>query len=109
MRKFMEGRIVSDPKPPLTGTGDAFGRERVDKAPRSKKVTPETHYRTASGDYAPYPKPAASDGIYQQNQDGSWSPAEPLGWLEEHNRWQRFWLWLLRRPHCSDEAHNDSL
>jgi hypothetical protein len=55
------------------------------------------------------PKPAASDGIYQQNQDGTWSPAEPLGWLEEHNRWQRFWLWLLRRPHCSDEAHDDSL
>jgi hypothetical protein len=48
----------------LTGTGDAFGRERVDKAPRSKKVTPETHYRTASGDYAPYPKPAASDPRY---------------------------------------------
>jgi hypothetical protein len=47
---------MSDPKPPLVTAGDAFGRERVDKAPRSKKVTPETHYRTASGDYAPYPR-----------------------------------------------------
>ncbi len=39
---------------------------------------------------------------YRQNDDGSWSPAERYGWREEHNRWQRFVLWLLRRSHCSD-------
>jgi hypothetical protein len=65
--------------------------------------------RVGEDDLEPAPKAAASDDIYKQNPDGSWSPAEPLGWLEEHNRWQRFWLWLLRRPHCSDEAHYDSL
>lgn len=40
----------------------------------------------------------------QQNPDGSWSPAEPLGWMEEHNRWQRFLFWITRTPHCNDEA-----
>ena len=40
--------------------------------------------------------------VYQQNTDGSWSPAEPIGWREEHNPVQRLILWLLRRPHCND-------
>jgi len=42
---------------------------------------------------------------YRQNQDGSYGPAEPMGWREEHNLFQRLILWLRRRPHCSDEAH----
>ena len=42
--------------------------------------------------------------IQQQNPDGSWSASTPLPWMEEHNRWQRLVLWILRRPHCSDEA-----
>jgi hypothetical protein len=36
----------------------------------------------------------------QQNPDGSWSPAVPLGWLEEHNAVQRLILLLLGRGHC---------
>lgn len=41
----------------------------------------------------------------QQNPDGSWSPAEPLGWMEEHGPVARFIFWALRIPHCNDEAH----
>ena len=37
---------------------------------------------------------------YQQNTNGSWSPATPLGWMEEHNRFQRTLLWLLGKGHC---------
>ncbi len=37
---------------------------------------------------------------YYDPSDGQWKPAIPLGIQEEHNRWQRFWLWLLRREHC---------
>jgi hypothetical protein len=40
--------------------------------------------------------------LHQQNPDGSWSPAEPLGWQEEHNLWQRLVLWVLGREHCND-------
>jgi hypothetical protein len=29
-------------------------------------------------------------------------PVPPIGWQEEHNRFQRFVLWLLRREHCND-------
>lgn len=36
----------------------------------------------------------------QQNPDGSWSPATPLGWLEEHNIVQRLILAVLGRGHC---------
>jgi hypothetical protein len=36
----------------------------------------------------------------QQNPDGSWSPATPLGWLEEHNAVQRLILFVLGRGHC---------
>jgi hypothetical protein len=42
-------------------------------------------------------------GDLQRNADGTWSPAEPYGWREEHNAFQRFVLWLLRRPHCRTE------
>jgi hypothetical protein len=41
---------------------------------------------------------ASADGIH-------WSPAEPLGWQEEHNRLQRLIFWVRRIPHCNDEAH----
>lgn len=47
----------------------------------------------------------SDEGVYRENPDGSYSPAEPLGWMEEHNRWQRFLFWLTRTPHCNDEAH----
>jgi hypothetical protein len=40
--------------------------------------------------------------IYQRMPDGSWQPAEPIGWQEEHNWLGRLILWLLRRPHCCD-------
>lgn len=40
--------------------------------------------------------------IHQQNPDGSWSPAEPIGWQEEHNRLGRFILWLRGVEHCND-------
>ena len=39
---------------------------------------------------------------YQQNPDGSWSPATPLGWLEEHGRLGRFVFWLRGIEHCND-------
>lgn len=42
------------------------------------------------------------NGVERQNDNGSWSPAEPLGWLEEHNRFQRFIFWLRRIEHCND-------
>jgi len=38
--------------------------------------------------------------IHRQNDDGSWSPAEPIGWLEEHNLFARVILFILGRPHC---------
>lgn len=38
----------------------------------------------------------------QQNPDGSWSPAVPLGWMEEHNLIQRAILWLRGVEHCND-------
>ena len=41
--------------------------------------------------------------IYTQDENGNWVPAQPIGWREEHNLWQRFLLWVLRRPHCCDE------
>lgn len=40
--------------------------------------------------------------IQGQNQDGSWSPIEPMGWQEEHNWLQRFIFWLRRIEHCND-------
>lgn len=41
---------------------------------------------------------------FQQNADGSWTPAKPIGWQEEHNLLQRFILWLRRIDHCKDGA-----
>lgn len=38
---------------------------------------------------------------YVRNDDGTLTPAEPIGWREEHNLWQRFMLWATRVPHCS--------
>lgn len=37
-----------------------------------------------------------------QSSDGgrTWWPAEPLGWLEEHNRFQRLILAVLGIGHC---------
>lgn len=44
--------------------------------------------------------------VYQQNEDGSWTPAQPIGWREEHNWFERLVLWLRRKPHCNDlERH----
>jgi hypothetical protein len=40
--------------------------------------------------------------IYQQNADGSWTEAEPLGWLEEHNWLQRLIFWVRGIEHCND-------
>lgn len=39
---------------------------------------------------------------YQQNEDGTWSPAVPMGWMEEHNWFQRLILWVMGRHHCND-------
>jgi hypothetical protein len=41
-------------------------------------------------------------GMYQQNDDGTWSPAAPIGWQEEHNALARFVLWLRGLEHCND-------
>jgi hypothetical protein len=40
--------------------------------------------------------------VYRQNSDGSWTPAQPLGWLEEHNWFQRLVLRLRGIEHCND-------
>lgn len=39
-------------------------------------------------------------GAYQQNPDGSWSPATPLPWLEEHGPVARFIFWVRGIGHC---------
>jgi len=41
---------------------------------------------------------------YRQNDDGSWTPAEPLGWLEEHARFARIVLALLGIGHCGKKG-----
>ena len=41
-------------------------------------------------------------GVYAQNPDGTYSPAEPMGWQEEHNWLQRLIFWLRRIEHCND-------
>jgi len=41
-------------------------------------------------------------GVYQQNKDGSWTRAKPIGWREEHNLFQRLVFWLRRIEHCND-------
>lgn len=42
------------------------------------------------------------DGMYQQNPDGSWVPAQPLGWMEEHGPVARLIFWLRGVEHCND-------
>lgn len=50
--------------------------------------------------YAALQREKAASGTYQQNPDGSWSPAEPIGWLEEHGIVARFIFWLRGIGHC---------
>ena len=38
----------------------------------------------------------------QQNDDGTWSEAQPIGWQEEHSLLQRFVLWVRGVEHCND-------
>jgi hypothetical protein len=33
---------------------------------------------------------------------GGYSPAEPIGWREEHNLLARFILWVRGIEHCND-------
>lgn len=40
--------------------------------------------------------------VYQQNDDGSWTPAQPIGWREEHNLLERLILWVRGIEHCND-------
>ena len=37
---------------------------------------------------------------YQQNPDGSWAEAQPIGWREEHGWLARLWFWLRHVEHC---------
>lgn len=46
-------------------------------------------------------KSVVSD-VYAQNPNGTYSPAEPMGWVEEHNWLQRLIFWLRRVEHCND-------
>ena len=45
------------------------------------------------------------DGVYRQNSDGTYSPAPPEPWREEHNRLQRLILWARGVQHCNE--HED--
>lgn len=45
---------------------------------------------------------------YRQNDDGSWSPAEPIGWLEEHGPVARFVFWLRGIGHCGKPGRGDA-
>jgi hypothetical protein len=38
--------------------------------------------------------------VHKQNPDGTWSEAEPIGWLEEHNWFERAVLFVLGQGHC---------
>jgi hypothetical protein len=40
--------------------------------------------------------------VWQRNPDGSYSPAEPLGWQEEHGWLARFVFWVRGIEHCND-------
>lgn len=42
-----------------------------------------------------------------QTSNGSWVPAEPLPWLEEHSRLQRFVYWVRGVGHCGKRGRND--
>lgn len=41
---------------------------------------------------------------YQQNEDGSWSEAKPLGWLEEHSLLTRLIFKLRGVSHCGKKG-----
>ena len=38
----------------------------------------------------------------QQNPDGTWSPAQPIGWREEHGWFARLIFRLRGIEHCND-------
>lgn len=40
--------------------------------------------------------------VYVRNPDGTMTPAEPIGWVEEHNWLARLIFWLRRVEHCND-------
>jgi hypothetical protein len=40
--------------------------------------------------------------VMQQNPDGSWSPAEPIGWQEEHGPLARLLFRARGIEHCND-------
>jgi len=42
--------------------------------------------------------------VMQQNPDGSWVPATPLGWLEEHSRFGCWVLALRGLDHCGRQV-----
>ena len=42
------------------------------------------------------------DGVYRQNDDGTYSPAMPMGLVEEHGWFARLVFWLRRIEHCND-------
>jgi hypothetical protein len=54
----------------------------------------------SESDKGSYGAERGRDGLYERWGD-EFVIAEPVGWQEEHNRWQRFVLWLLRREHCN--------
>ena len=41
-----------------------------------------------------------NSGTYQQNEDGRWTLAEPIGWLEEHGFVARVIFWIRGIGHC---------
>lgn len=38
--------------------------------------------------------------VMQQNPDGSWTEAQPIGWLEEHGRLARVIFAVIGVSHC---------
>jgi hypothetical protein len=40
--------------------------------------------------------------IHQRQPDGSWVPAQPIGWQEEHSFIARLLFWVRRVEHCGD-------
>jgi len=44
--------------------------------------------------------------VYQRNPDGTWTPAEPIGWREEHNWLARLIFWVRGIEHCNDREES---
>lgn len=42
---------------------------------------------------------------HQQNDDGTWGVAEPIGWQEEHGWFARFLFWLRGEGHCGKPGY----